>query len=60
MTIASVLWRRLDAPGHDACRLERSAAGWTLEGAAVFGDGAPARLSYRLDCDDAWARGRAR
>ncbi len=25
-TVASILWRRLDVPGHDACRLERNAA----------------------------------
>lgn len=49
---ASVLWRRLDAPGHDACRLERSGTGWRLDGAAVFRHGgAPARLAYRVDCD---------
>jgi hypothetical protein len=50
-----MLWRRLDTPGHDACRLEGSDAGWGLDGAAVFlQDGAPARLSYRVVCDLAW------
>jgi len=50
-----MLWRRLDRPGHDACRLERSAAGWTLEGAAVFSEASgPARLSYHLACDLTW------
>jgi hypothetical protein len=50
-----VLWRRLDAPGHDACRLEQGPAGWTLDGAAVFSeDGVPARLAYRVACDAAW------
>lgn len=53
--MASILWRRLDTPGHDACRLEESDAGWELDGAAVFRhDGAPARLSYRVACDRAW------
>lgn len=52
---ATILWRRLDVPGHDACRLDQGSAGWTLEGTAVFAeDGAPARLDYRVACDSAW------
>jgi hypothetical protein len=55
MTTSSALWRRLDTPGHDACRLLKSVAGWQLEGTAVFRhEGAPARLSYRLACDPGW------
>jgi uncharacterized protein len=55
LAIASVLWRRLDTRGHDACRLERGAAGWMLDGAAVFSEkGMPAQLVYRLTCDLAW------
>lgn len=52
---ATILWRRLDTPGHDGCRLLRHADGWEVEGAAVFREGgAPARLAYRLVCDAAW------
>jgi hypothetical protein len=55
MTPDMVLWRRLDAPGHDACRLERSGSGWRLDGAAVFlDDGGPACLAYQVDCDARW------
>ncbi len=55
MTVASILWRRLDTPGHDACRLERTDAGWVLDGTAVFRhDDAPAWLTYRIACDLAW------
>jgi hypothetical protein len=51
----TALWRRLDTPGHDACRLDRTADGWLLAGTAVFRhDGAPARLDYELACDEAW------
>jgi len=51
----TILWRRLDAPGHDACRIEQAVLGWRLEGAAAFGhDGAPALLSYRVACDGEW------
>jgi hypothetical protein len=55
MELHPILWRRLDAPGHDACRLEQTGDGWRLDGAAAFRhDGAPARLAYRVACDEAW------
>ncbi len=51
----SILWRRLDSPGHDACRLEQHDAGWRLEGTAVFElDGVPACLTYIAACDASW------
>jgi len=55
-TVASILWRRLDGPGHDACRLERSDSAWQLDGAAVFrhDDGRIAQLHYRVRCDAHW------
>jgi hypothetical protein len=55
-TVASILWRRLDAPGHDACRLERNASAWQLDGAAVFRqeNGRIAQLHYRVRCDLHW------
>ena len=55
MTSITALWRRLDVPGHDACRLDDEADGWRLHGTAVFHlDGAPARLDYRVECDRSW------
>src|SRR5262245_33305505 len=55
MSVEVMLWRRLDTPGHEACRLEGSDAGWTLQGTAVFSqDGIPAQLSYQVVCDRAW------
>lgn len=54
-SVASILWRRLDAPGHDACRLLSAGGGWRLEGAAVFlENGAVTRLDYSAHCDAAW------
>lgn len=51
----SILWRRLDVPGHDACRVALLASGWQLAGTAVFlHNGAPARLSYSLSGDRDW------
>jgi len=53
--MAAILWRRLDTPGHDACRLDGSDAGWQLEGTAVFcHEGCPAQFTYRIACDLEW------
>jgi hypothetical protein len=53
--VATILWRRLDLPGHDACRVEELKAGWRLEGTAVFRhEDLPAHLDYRIACDRAW------
>lgn len=55
MQISSVLWRRLDTPGHDVCRLKKSDAGWILEGVAIFlHEDGPANLTYRMACDRTW------
>ncbi len=55
MNAAAMLWARLDAPGHDACRLSEIDGGWQLEGTAIFvQERLPARLGYRLTCDSAW------
>jgi hypothetical protein len=56
MTIAaSILWRRIDTPGHDACRLEQEEAGWALHGVAAFRHaGGPANLTYAVRCDRDW------
>jgi hypothetical protein len=60
MTITA-LWRRLDAPGHDAASLSRRADGWSLQGTAVFEhDGQPACASYELNLANSWATVRAR
>ena len=61
MAAASALWRRLDTPGHDACRLERSAAGWQIDGTAIFrADDVPARLDYQVGCDSEFVSQRGR
>jgi hypothetical protein len=52
---SSMLWRRLDVPGHDACRLEGAHDGWRLEGAAVFrGKEGPTYLAYSVQCGALW------
>jgi hypothetical protein len=53
--IETVVWRRLDAPGYDACWLICDGASWRLSGAAVFvHDSQPCALTYAVRCDDAW------
>jgi hypothetical protein len=55
MNPASMLWQRLDAPGHDACLLKANGDGWQLEGTAVLlYEGQPARLTYNIICDARW------
>ncbi len=52
---ASILWRGLYFPGHEACRLFLLNAAWHLEGAALFAhDQKPCRLEYQVICDAAW------
>jgi hypothetical protein len=54
-TSVSVLWRRLDTAGHDACRLEQTAVGWRVSGTAAFRhEGGAAQLVYEAACDRAW------
>jgi hypothetical protein len=55
MTPETMLWRRLDQPGHDACQLVASVAGWRLCGTAVFGhEEGPAHLRYDVRADAHW------
>jgi uncharacterized protein len=51
----TILWRRLDKPGHEAAELAPSADGWLLSGTAVFAEsGRPCRLDYTIRCDRAF------
>jgi len=55
MAQRSVLWRRLDQPGHESCRLCSHDSSWQLAGTAVFAhDRRPCRLDYLVVCDAAW------
>ena len=55
MTSQSILWRRLDQPGHESCRLLVQHSHWHLSGAAVFAhDQQPCRLDYAVVCDSGW------
>lgn len=53
--MTSILWRRLDVPGHDAATLVEGAVGAELRGMAVFGEaGSSTALQYRVHCDARW------
>ena len=62
MSGGSILWRRLDLPGHESARLERADGAWRLSGAAVFTDDEDrlCRLYYQVACDLAWRTTAAR
>lgn len=58
-SVDSIVWRRLDLPGRDACRLCPQDGGWKLEGVAVFlHDGHAAQLAYRVLCGPDWSTAR--
>lgn len=51
----TILWRRLDRPGHETCRLAPEGDGWSLGGAAVFAhEGGASALDYVVVCDGGW------
>ena len=51
----SILWRRLDQPGHESARLLFQDSCWQLIGTAVFPyDQQPCRLDYLVVCDTEW------
>ncbi len=57
---ATILWRRLDLPGHELASLERHGDGWQLSGVALLAlDARPCRLEYTIRCDAEWRTTRA-
>jgi hypothetical protein len=51
----SILWRRLDHPGHEAAWLFFNDDFWHLHGTAVFlHNNVACRLDYRIVCDSLW------
>lgn len=55
MVTDTLLWHRLDSPGHDACRLSLRDDGWLIEGSAAFRfEGETASLTYAVECDRGW------
>lgn len=55
LTNHSILWRRLDHPGHESALLFFQTRSWHLQGTAVFSHNQhPCRLDYQVVCDSRW------
>ena len=53
-------WERLDVPGYEEARIERTSGGWNLTGRVEVDEaGVHAQLEYVIDCDGAWRTRRA-
>jgi hypothetical protein len=51
----TILWRRIDHPGAEWCRLQRTKVKQILEGTALLAyHDMPCRLEYVVECDSAW------
>src|SRR5215467_611865 len=51
----TVLWRRLDLPGHEIARLDECDHGRELSGTALFScNEGPTRLDYAVVSDSCW------
>ena len=51
----TILWRRLDQPGHESARLSLRGSRWYLTGTAVFAHREQScRLDYAVVCDAQW------
>jgi uncharacterized protein len=53
-SLATILWRRLDVPGHDAATLQLGGTGAVLSGMAVFQEGEPTALAYFIHANRDW------
>lgn len=55
MKHTTILWKRLDSPGHDACCLEGDSTGWHIHGVAAFrSKRRVAQLCYEVHCNTEW------
>jgi hypothetical protein len=55
LTSDTILWRRLDRPGHESAFLFFETDLWNLKGTAVFSyDHLSCRLDYQIVCNSRW------
>ena len=55
MTEPTILWRRIDRPGHESARIVSADSHFQLIGTAVFAhDRQPCLLEYQIVCDAMW------
>jgi hypothetical protein len=56
-----ILWKSLQFPGHEACRMFYRASQWHMEGIAVFlYDSQACQLTYSIRCNSNWQTHSAR
>jgi len=52
---STILWRRVDMPGHEVAELTATTAGFRLSGVAAFAyENMPCRMEYVIRCDALW------
>jgi len=55
LTAGTILWRRLDRPGHEAARVALVDSRWQMTGTTVIlHEHEPCRLDYSLVCNAEW------
>ena len=53
--IETILWRRIDLPGHETAKLDALDDGWKLSGTSVFqSEEGHVELNYAVLCTPAW------
>jgi len=51
----TIVWRRIDKPGHDYCRLVESETGARMSGIALLShENLPTYIGYDVECDVMW------
>jgi len=51
----TILWERLDVPGHEIATITSRSDEWFVDGVAVFAEtGNPCRVEYEIRCDAQW------
>jgi len=57
----AIVWRRIDKPGHEYCRLQELETGARLTGVAIVtNDSTPHCVEYEIHCDPTWRTLRCR
>ena len=57
----AIVWRRIDKPGHEYCRLQEIEGGARLTGVAILtNDATPHCVEYEIHCDTGWRTLRCR
>jgi uncharacterized protein len=51
----TIVWRRIDIPGHEVATIVPAGDGWRVDGVAILVEsGRPCRIDYEIRCDARW------